>query len=160
MQYTVDSEQFDNSWHLLMRLFVETVVSTLNQKVIDSDRRLGFAPSLRWAMSYLAHYSKLNQMAGLYMNLFLLAIRILSLRRKDPGIKILIAASCIMAVLGTLQMAVTIAMTTLDIRFIRQVVHSQVMKQFRPDAVEKLLTVQNGIFTINKWVNPIPEVQS
>ncbi|KAJ7932982.1 hypothetical protein B0H13DRAFT_2512937 [Mycena leptocephala] len=109
-------------------------------------------------MSYLARYSKLNQMAGLYMNLFLLAIRILSLRRKDPGIKILIAASCIMAVLGTSQMAVTIAMTTLDIRFIRQVVHSQVMKQFRPDAVEKLLTVQNGIFTINKWVNPIPEL--
>ncbi|KAJ7882451.1 hypothetical protein B0H13DRAFT_2344658 [Mycena leptocephala] len=48
---------------------------------------------------------------GIYISLFLLTIYLLFRRRKSPGIKLLIVTSCIMAVLGTTQMAVTIAQT-------------------------------------------------
>ncbi|KAJ7895058.1 hypothetical protein B0H13DRAFT_1885676 [Mycena leptocephala] len=66
---------------------------------------------------------------GIYISLFLLTIHLLFRRRKSPGIKLLIVMSCIMAVLGTTQMAVTIAQTAVVARFVQQIVHSQVLNE-------------------------------
>ncbi|KAJ7929718.1 hypothetical protein B0H13DRAFT_1963720 [Mycena leptocephala] len=66
---------------------------------------------------------------GIYISLFLLTIHLLSRRRKSPGVKLLIVISCIMAVLGTAQMAVTIAETVVQVRFVQQGVQAQVLNE-------------------------------
>jgi hypothetical protein len=53
-----------------------------------------------------------------------------------------------MAILGTTQMAVNIAMITVFSRFVRLLVHAQVLGQ--PDSVDTLLTVQDTMLGINK----------
>ncbi|KAJ6535139.1 hypothetical protein B0H19DRAFT_1271785 [Mycena capillaripes] len=57
---------------------------------------------------------------GIYICLFMLAIYTLS-RRKIPGGKLLIGFSCVMAVLGTIQTAANLAITTIDARVIGQI---------------------------------------
>jgi hypothetical protein len=56
-----------------------------------------------------------------------------------------------MAVLGTMQIVVTVAATTLFASFVQQVVHVQALHQ--PDSVQTLVTVQNVVLATNKCVN-------
>ncbi|KAJ7873957.1 hypothetical protein B0H13DRAFT_2552114 [Mycena leptocephala] len=87
---------------------------------------------------------------GIYVNLFLVSIYTLSRRRETPGINVLIAASCVMAVVATTQMAVNIAGTVITARFVQQLVHVKVLS--RPQSVRTLETVENVLLAINKWM--------
>ncbi|KAJ7913181.1 hypothetical protein B0H13DRAFT_2470986 [Mycena leptocephala] len=100
MHYTVDSQRFDDGWNAMMQLLLEMGVSLL-----------------------------LYGGSCIYISLFLLTIHLLFRRRKSPGIKLLIVISCIMAVVGTAQMAVAIAETVVTARLVQQVVHSQVLQE-------------------------------
>jgi Na+/proline symporter len=93
------------------------------------------------------------RIAGIYVNLFLVSIYTLSRRRETPGINVLIAASCVMAVVATTQMAVNIAGTVITARFVQQLVHVKVLS--RPQSVRTLETVENVLLAINKWVNKL-----
>ncbi|KAJ7898485.1 hypothetical protein B0H13DRAFT_1884219 [Mycena leptocephala] len=101
MRYTVDAEDFDYDWNFMMNSFAGT--------------GLALAAALR-----------VNRATGIYINLFLLALHTHSRRRKAPGTKILIVATCVMAVLGTTQMAIGIAQAMLEARFVQQAVHAHV----------------------------------
>jgi hypothetical protein len=109
---------------------------------------LGLTPALRLVIDRLAPGWESNQIAGICIGLFLLAIHTLFRRRKNPGIKLLIIASCVMAILGTAQMAVNIAVITIFSRFVRLLVHVQALNQ--PGSVNTLLTVQYTMLGINK----------
>ncbi|KAJ6510943.1 hypothetical protein C8R45DRAFT_1207738 [Mycena sanguinolenta] len=63
---------------------------------------------------------------GIYLNLFLLSIYILARRRKTHGIKLLMAWSCLFAVVGTAQVAGTIVRTVAAARFVQESDLSQV----------------------------------
>ncbi|KAJ7913175.1 hypothetical protein B0H13DRAFT_1874124 [Mycena leptocephala] len=115
MQYAVDSQQFDSDWDSMIQLLLEMGVRNANLEVVDSEKRPGFSPALR--------------IIGIYISLFLLTIHLLFRRRKSFGMKFLIVASCIMAVLGTAQMAITIAQTVIAAHFVQQAVHSQVLNE-------------------------------
>ncbi|KAJ7669565.1 hypothetical protein B0H17DRAFT_1086605 [Mycena rosella] len=62
---------------------------------------------------------------GIYICLFLLSLNALS-RRKARGTKLLIGATCAMAVVGTAAMAINIALAVLTARTTQQIVHEQV----------------------------------
>ncbi|KAJ6569187.1 hypothetical protein B0H19DRAFT_1256847 [Mycena capillaripes] len=87
---------------------------------------------------------------GIYVNLFLLSIYTLARRREIPAIRLLMAASCVMAVVGTAEMAVTFARTVVTVRFVQQLVHAQVLN--RPYFVDTLLMVENVLLAINNFV--------
>ncbi|KAJ7844128.1 hypothetical protein B0H14DRAFT_3868428 [Mycena olivaceomarginata] len=59
---------------------------------------------------------------GIYICLFLLSIRVLS-RRAAPGRKILIVSSCVMAVVGTMTMAIEIAVSVISAHLVQELVH-------------------------------------
>jgi len=77
-----------------------------------------------------------------------LSIYTLARRREIPAMRFLMAASCVMAAVGTTQMAVTFAETVVTARFVQQLVHAQVLN--RPHFVKTLGTVQNVLVAINK----------
>ncbi|KAJ7932985.1 hypothetical protein B0H13DRAFT_1856595 [Mycena leptocephala] len=58
-----------------------------------------------------------------------------------------------MAVLGTAQMAVTIAQTVVEAHFVQRVVHAQVLNEL--ESLRVLQIMRNVIFATNKWVNLI-----
>ncbi|KAJ7794715.1 hypothetical protein B0H14DRAFT_2922343 [Mycena olivaceomarginata] len=93
------------------------------------------------------------RITGIYVNLFLLSIYTLSRRRGTPGINFLIAASCVMAVVATTQMAVNIAGTVITARFVQQLVHVKVLN--RPQSVRTLETVENVLLAINNVVTDL-----
>ncbi|KAJ7132581.1 hypothetical protein C8R44DRAFT_774210 [Mycena epipterygia] len=62
---------------------------------------------------------------GIYICLFLLSLNALS-RRKARGTKLLIGATCAMAVVGTAAMAINIALAVLTARATQHIVHEQV----------------------------------
>ncbi|KAF8184061.1 hypothetical protein K438DRAFT_1937353 [Mycena galopus ATCC 62051] len=84
---------------------------------------------------------------GIYINLFLLSIHIFS-RRRDT--KILIAASCAMAVVGTTQIAVNVAETAITARFVQQLVHGQLLNE--PQSLKTLEFTQFVLLMINSTV--------
>ncbi|KAK7028515.1 hypothetical protein R3P38DRAFT_2936897 [Favolaschia claudopus] len=96
---------------------------------------------------------------GLYVNLFLLSLYILS-HRNTAGTKILIAASCLMAIAGTTQIALTVAYTAVEIDFLRQVVHSDITVDDPTKAFSltkyklwtSLTTAQGTAFIVNYFV--------
>ncbi|KAJ6541549.1 hypothetical protein B0H19DRAFT_1381194 [Mycena capillaripes] len=87
---------------------------------------------------------------GIYVNLFLISIYTLARRRAISAIRVLMAASCVMAVVGTTQMAVTLAGTVVSLRFVQQLVLAQVLN--RPHFVKTLLTTENVLLAINMFV--------
>ncbi|KAJ7908744.1 hypothetical protein B0H13DRAFT_2331119 [Mycena leptocephala] len=97
----------------ISQLPIPLVPRTAMQYTVNSRQ---FDPA--WDVSLLVY--------GIYVIFFLLSIYALSPRRKTPGIKFLIAARCVMGVLGTTQMAATIAVTLVDARFVQQIVYRQV----------------------------------
>ncbi|KAJ7888617.1 hypothetical protein B0H14DRAFT_2693150 [Mycena olivaceomarginata] len=84
---------------------------------------------------------------GICINLFILSIYTLARRREAAGIKVLIAASCVMAVAGTAQTIVTVVETAVTTRLVQQLVHEQVLN--RPHYVKSLLTSENVLLAIN-----------
>jgi hypothetical protein len=101
----------------------------------DSDEVhewLGLTPALRLVRDHLVRGWEFYQIAGICLSLFLLSIHILYRWRKNSGIKFPAIASCVMAILGTAQMAVNIAMITVFSRFVRLLVHVQDLGQ--PDS--------------------------
>jgi hypothetical protein len=95
----------------------------------------------------------------LVISLFLLTIHLLSHRRTSPGIKLLMVMSCIMAVLGTAQMAVTIAQTVVQACFVQQDVQAvpQGLKEDESESISRFSVfpaTRKFIVFINKWVNP------
>ncbi|KAF7333327.1 hypothetical protein MVEN_02348000 [Mycena venus] len=120
MQYTVDSEQLDPLWDLMIVRFWQMGVSFL--------------------------------IYGIYLNLFLLTIHTLS-RQRTLGRKPLIIASCVMAVLGTTQIAMNIAETVLAARFVHQVLDAQVSAQIRALTTLSVLSEAQGVVSgINYFV--------
>ncbi|KAF8146417.1 hypothetical protein K438DRAFT_1869684 [Mycena galopus ATCC 62051] len=87
---------------------------------------------------------------GVYINLFLLSVYTLARRRKNPGIKLLIAASCVIAVGGTTEMVVTIAQAVATARSFEAVLKGQASSQ--PHLSKSLLTAQAVIGIINNFV--------
>ncbi|KAJ7305619.1 hypothetical protein DFH08DRAFT_1089006 [Mycena albidolilacea] len=59
---------------------------------------------------------------GIYICLFLLSIRVLSCRA-TPGRKLLIVFSCVMAVVGTVAMAIEIFLAVISARHVQELVH-------------------------------------
>ncbi|KAF7333368.1 hypothetical protein MVEN_02352400 [Mycena venus] len=85
---------------------------------------------------------------GIYVSLFLLSIYTLARRRRDiPAIRFLVAASCVMAVVGTAEISITFARTVVTVRFVQQLVHAQVLNV--PPLAETLLTIENVLLSIN-----------
>jgi hypothetical protein len=70
----------------------------------------------------------LNCLAGIYVNLFLLSLYTLS-HRKTAGTKRLIAASWLMAIIGSTQMALDVAATAEAARLHQEVVDTQISNQ-------------------------------
>jgi hypothetical protein len=89
--------------------------------------------------------------AGIYINLFLLSIYTLTRRRETPGNRVLIAASCVMAIVGTTQIGVNIAETVAFARFVQQIVHVQVLNP--PKSMTTVMVVESGLLAINKYVS-------
>jgi hypothetical protein len=153
MSYNVDSEDFDSSWRLMISLFSETAVSPI--KYVDHVRRL---ISARFHFSFTVGNllllrlikAKSGPMTGIYLAFFLLAIYTLSRRRKVPGIKILMVLSCVMAALGTTQVAVIVAATVINAHFIQRVVSAQASNQ--PGVLLTLGRATSVTFAINGCV--------
>ncbi|KAJ7907409.1 hypothetical protein B0H13DRAFT_1879667 [Mycena leptocephala] len=103
-------------------------------------------------MSWFLLGLQLNRTTGIYISFFLFTIYALSRRWKSPGIKLLVAASCVMAALGTIQVAVTIAMAVAIVRSVRQVLCGQILDQ--PEFPLQLAAIQDIAAVINVWVNP------
>lgn len=101
---------------------------------------------------------QLNRTAGIYICFFLFAVYALSRRWKTPGIKLLVAASCIMAALGTIQVAVTIAMAVAIVRSVQQVLRGQISDQ--PDFPFQLAAIQDIVAVINVCEPRAPIVES
>ncbi|KAF7333369.1 hypothetical protein MVEN_02352500 [Mycena venus] len=87
---------------------------------------------------------------GRYIPFFLIAAYTLSRRWKTPGIKLLVIASCVMAVLGTIQLGVSVAITVTTARFFQQVIRGQILNE--PNFLHPLVTIQNFTFVINVFV--------
>ncbi|KAJ7854777.1 hypothetical protein B0H13DRAFT_1903522 [Mycena leptocephala] len=135
MQSPVHSERFDSDWNRMIGSFWAM--------------GLGVVPPLRFVMFYFAY--------GIFISLFLLAIYTLSRRKKTPAIKFLIVMSCVMAVLGTTQMAVTIAAAIVEGRLVQQVVHGQVLNQRDPKLTFQMLAMaQNVLYAMNKKIVIMP----
>jgi hypothetical protein len=101
----------------------------------------------------------LTGLIGIYISLFLLTIHPLSHCRTSPGIKFLMVMSCIMAVWGTAQMAVSIAQTVVQARFVQQDVQAapQGLNEDESESISRFLVfaaTRKFIVFINKWVNP------
>lgn len=88
----------------------------------------------------------------MYINLFLLSVYTLGRRRNGSGKKFLLAASCVIAVVATTQMALVITQTILTARSVQQLLHAQVIGH--PRLVKTLQTAQVSLGFINKWVYP------
>ncbi|KAJ7846478.1 hypothetical protein B0H14DRAFT_2771848 [Mycena olivaceomarginata] len=69
---------------------------------------------------------------GIHISFFFFTVYTLSRRWKIPGIKPLVAASCVMATLGTIQIAVNIATAVMAVRFVQQVIRGQILDQLAP----------------------------
>src|ERR1700761_6761475 len=69
-----------------------------------------------------------NWLVGVYVNLFLLSLRTLS-RRKTAGTKVLMVASCMLAAIGSTQMALDVASAVSAARLLQQIVHSEVVDE-------------------------------
>ncbi|KAF8176147.1 hypothetical protein K438DRAFT_80113 [Mycena galopus ATCC 62051] len=89
---------------------------------------------------------------GVYVNLFLLSLCSLS-RRKAAGNKLLLVASCIMAVAGSTQLALDVAVTASAARLVQQVVHSGIPPAERdPMRLAVLEEAQILMFGINNFI--------
>ncbi|KAJ7933023.1 hypothetical protein B0H13DRAFT_2307302 [Mycena leptocephala] len=123
------------------------------QYTVDSERFNGdwnsmMQLSLETGVSLLLY--------GIYISLFLLTIPLLSRRRKSPGIILLMVMSCIMAVLGTAQIAVTIAQTVVQARFVQQDVQApQGLNEDESESISRFsvfAATRKFIVFINKWL--------
>ncbi|KAJ7734964.1 hypothetical protein B0H14DRAFT_2995237 [Mycena olivaceomarginata] len=89
---------------------------------------------------------------GIYINLFLLALYTLSRRRQSSGVKLLITATCVMAVLATAQVAVSVAESALHARGLQRAIHLQ-SSPAKPSQVYNILSVLgNFLFVLNNFV--------
>ncbi|KAJ7882363.1 hypothetical protein B0H14DRAFT_2565351 [Mycena olivaceomarginata] len=98
-----DRRNYRGVWHLPISLPTQELpgmLYTVESGVFDSLWYFIICYFAQTAVSLLLY--------GFYINLFLLSLHTLS-RRKTAGTKFLIVASCIMAVLGTTQMALDVA---------------------------------------------------
>ncbi|KAF8184047.1 hypothetical protein K438DRAFT_2020416 [Mycena galopus ATCC 62051] len=91
---------------------------------------------------------------GLYVNLFMLAIYTLARRRANK--RILIVASCVMAIGETAQIAVTIAGTVVATCFVPELVHAQVSiasstlsAATTPHSAKALIVADNVLLALN-----------
>ncbi|KAJ7812327.1 hypothetical protein B0H14DRAFT_2605861 [Mycena olivaceomarginata] len=125
MQDTSNSGQSDSAWNFLFNLFAATGA---------------------FKVSLLLY--------GIYINLFLLSVYTLSRRRKSPGKNFLLGASCVIAVVATMEMGCSIAQTILTARLIQQIVNAQVWD--RPHVVKALKTTQYSLLGINKKILILP----
>ncbi|KAJ7656579.1 hypothetical protein B0H17DRAFT_1337967, partial [Mycena rosella] len=97
---------------------------------------------------------------GVYVNLFLLSLYTLS-RRKTAGTKPLMVASCIMAIVGSTQMAIDVAVTTEAARFHQQIVHTQVLNEYGLMMLPLSMTLpvlyiaQEVTFVINNFITDL-----
>ncbi|KAJ7348013.1 hypothetical protein DFH08DRAFT_808781 [Mycena albidolilacea] len=103
----------------------------------------------RWVLGHPDKILRPNRSAGIYINLFLLSIYTLTRRREAPGNRVLIAASCVMAIVGTTQVGVNIAETVALARFVQQIVHVQVLNP--PKSMTTVMVVESGLLSINKY---------
>ncbi|KAF8184042.1 hypothetical protein K438DRAFT_1838139 [Mycena galopus ATCC 62051] len=87
---------------------------------------------------------------GVYVNLFLLSIYTLS-RRRTAGTTLLIAASCMMAVIGTTQIALDVAGTVFEARLFQQFVHAEPLS-FTEDRLITLKIAQQIMLSINNFI--------
>jgi hypothetical protein len=100
--------------------------------------------------------TRLTALIGIYVPLFILAIHVLSRRRKLAGIKFLMAASCGMAVLGTAQMGLTLATLVVIALRVHELVQPSIDVSISPTnllSTNQLLAMfaaQGYILVINK----------
>ncbi|KAJ6530125.1 hypothetical protein B0H19DRAFT_1082534 [Mycena capillaripes] len=112
---------------------------------------MGYTDSAIWnyAMSIFSSTGFALLLYGIYISLFLLSLHILSRRRTSPGVKLLIAASCVMAVLATTQMAFNVAGAAINARLLQQTILSQIDPQL-VRLYHALSAVQDLSFALNK----------
>ncbi|KAF7333311.1 hypothetical protein MVEN_02346000 [Mycena venus] len=126
---------------------------TVDSKVFDA--------SWNGLVSYASQTMVALFFYGIYVNLFLLSLYTLS-RRKTAGTKILIAASCLMAIVGSIQTAIDVALTVEAARLHREIVHTQVSNEhgsriqpLLPTSMLGLDMAQNFMFPINNFVTDL-----
>ncbi|KAJ7893451.1 hypothetical protein B0H14DRAFT_2684994 [Mycena olivaceomarginata] len=95
---------------------------------------------------------------GIYVILFLLSLYTLS-RRKTAGTKLLIGASCLMAIVGSTQMAIDAALTAKAARLHQEIVYTQVSNEHGSrllplwgTLLPELDMAQNVTFLINNFI--------
>ncbi|KAF7333326.1 hypothetical protein MVEN_02347900 [Mycena venus] len=94
---------------------------------------------------------------SIYINLFLFSLHTLS-RRKAVGTKLLIVASCIMAVVSSAQMALDVAINVAEARLLQQIVHLQISEHslmtvpLWTSTLLVLQTAQRIIFAMNNFL--------
>ncbi|KAF7328754.1 hypothetical protein MVEN_02504100 [Mycena venus] len=95
---------------------------------------------------------------GVYVNLFLFSLYTLS-RRKTTGTKLLMIASCVMAVVGSTQMALDVAVTVAGGRLFQRIVREQVLITLPLGdlVLPTLQTAQNIAFAINNGTSLITD---
>ncbi|KAJ6508658.1 hypothetical protein C8R45DRAFT_968173 [Mycena sanguinolenta] len=86
---------------------------------------------------------------GVYFSLFLLSLYTLS-RRKTAGTRLLIFASCMMAVVGSTQIALDVAAIVVAARVFQQMVHSGGLTERSP--LSALLTAQTVTLVVNYFI--------
>ncbi|KAJ7248858.1 hypothetical protein B0H12DRAFT_711907 [Mycena haematopus] len=120
---------------------------TTMQYSVDSE---DFKSSWNLMISLFSETAVSLVLYGIYLAFFLLSVYTLSHRPKAPGIKFLIIASCVMAVLGTIQVATIVAAAAVDARFVQQIVSAEVVNQ--PAILSTLGRVVSVIFAIDTLI--------
>ncbi|KAF8146413.1 hypothetical protein K438DRAFT_2028292, partial [Mycena galopus ATCC 62051] len=114
---------------------------------VDSE---DFIPSWNLMIGLFSQTAISLVLYGIYLAFFLLSIYTLSRRRKAAGLTFLIVASCVMAVLGTSQVAVIVAAAAVNARFVQQVVSMEAVNQ--PRILSTLSRVESIIFALNTFM--------
>jgi hypothetical protein len=113
---------------------------------------IGFTAVLWPVPSWFLLEPQLNRTTGIHISFFLFAVYTLSRRWKIPGIKLLVSVSCVMAALGTIQLAATFATAVATARSFQQVFRGQILDQ--PTFSRPFTMILDFTIVINGWVNP------
>ncbi|KAF7333321.1 hypothetical protein MVEN_02347100 [Mycena venus] len=106
--------------------------------------------SLNLMISFYSELAVVLLLYGIYLSLFLLSIYNFSRRQKEPGRKILTVFSCMMAVLGTIQVAIIVTAAAVEAHFVQQAGYMSGLNE--PTSHFTVTGVENLIFTINSLV--------
>ncbi|KAJ7612728.1 hypothetical protein FB45DRAFT_1065427, partial [Roridomyces roridus] len=105
----------------------------------------------RSTMTFIVEMGVSLLLYGLYISLFVLGIYILS-RRKGREMRFLVAASCLMFLLATMQMVFSVAMILVAEHSVREFMQGQISSAENAIAQPALRRAQNILFAFNNLI--------